>query len=45
MWEILYSKNHAEIEAGELLVPGLLFFKIALFEVKASGQHFSFNIF
>ena len=44
MWEILYSKNHAEIEAGEL-VPGLLFFKIALFEVKASGQQFSFNIF
>ena len=43
--ETFIFKNHAEKEAGRL-VPGLLlFFKNALYEVKASGVQHSFNIF
>ena len=38
-------KNHGENER-ERLVPDLfLFFKKALYKIKASGHHFSFNIF
>ena len=41
----IFFNNHAENEAGRL-IPGLfLFFKKALYKVKAGGQHFSFNIF
>ena len=40
-----FFKNHAQNEA-ERLVPDLfLFFKKALYEVKASGLQLSFNIF
>ena len=40
-----FFKNHTENEV-ERLVPDLfLFFKQALFEVKASGRYLSFNIF
>ena len=42
--EILFFKNHAENEAGRL-VPDLLLFKRALYEVKACGLHLCFNIF
>ena len=44
-WEIFSFKNHGENKA-ESLVPDLfLFFKKTLYKVKASGHHFSFNIF
>ena len=42
MWETLFFKNHAEIEAGRL-APDFIFNR-ALYEVKASGQYLSFNI-
>ena len=39
-----FLKNHSQNEAGGL-VPGLfLFFKKALYEVKASGVQLSFNM-
>ena len=44
MFEIFFSKNHAENVAEEL-VPDLLLFRKALYQIKASGQHLSFNIF
>ena len=36
------SKNHAKIETGRLVVELFLFFKEALYKVKASGQHLCF---
>ena len=39
------SKNHTENEAGRLVPDLFLLFKKALYEVKASSQHPSFNIF
>ena len=44
MWENFFLKNHAENVAGRLVQDLLLFFKKALYEVKASGQHLNFNI-
>ena len=42
---MFFFKSHAENETGRL-VPGLfLFLKKALYEVKASGLQFSFNIY
>ena len=38
-----FFKNYGENEAGRLL-PDLLFLGNALYEVKASSKHFSFNI-
>ena len=38
-------KNHAENEAGKLLPDFLLFFKKALYKVKASCLLLSFNIY
>ena len=41
----IFLKNHAENEA-ERLFPNLFwFFKKTLYQVKATGQHLSFNIF
>ena len=42
--EILFFKNHAENEAGRL-VPDLLYFGKAFYEIKANGLELSFNIF
>ena len=38
-------KNHAENDGGKLDLDFCLFYKKALYKVKASCQHFSFNIF
>ena len=43
--EIFVFKSHVENEAGRLVPDFFLFFKKALFEVKASGLQLSFNIF
>ena len=40
-----FGKNLAENEADKLVPDPLLFFEKALFKVKASGRHFSCNIF
>ena len=40
-----FLQNHVETETGRLLPEPFSFFKKALYEVKASGQHLSFNIF
>ena len=42
---MFFSKNHAENEARRLVPDLALFFKKALYEVKASGLQLSFNIF
>ena len=42
---IFLKKNHAENEAGSLVPHLLLFFEIALYEVKAGGLQLTFNIF
>ena len=47
IWSVnrIQRENHAKNKAGSL-VPGLfLFFKKALYEVKSTGQHLSFNMF
>ena len=44
-WEIFSFKNHGENKAESLVPELFLFFKKALYKVKASGHHFSFNIF
>ena len=44
MREIFFFKTHAEDETGRL-VPDLLFFKNAVYEVKATGLQLSFSIF
>ena len=39
MWEVFFFKNNAENDVGRL-IPGLfLFFKKALYKVKANDQH------
>ena len=38
-------RNHAENEAGRLVPDLFLFFKKALYELKASGLQLSFNQF
>ena len=43
--EIFFFKNNAENEAGRLVPDLFLFFKKALYEVKASGLQLSFNHF
>ena len=43
--EILFFKNYAENEAGRLVLYLFLFFKKALYEVKANGLQLSFNHF
>ena len=40
-----FFKNHTENDAERLVPDHFLFFKQALFEVKASGRYLSFNIF
>ena len=39
------KKNNGESEAERLVLDLFLFFEKALYEVKASGQQFSFNTF
>ena len=43
--KIFFFKHHVENEAGRLVSDLFLFFKKALFQVKASGLQLSFNIF
>ena len=43
--EILFFKNYAENEAWRLVPDLFLLFKKALYNIKASGPHFSFHIF
>ena len=43
--KIFFFKNHAENEARRLVADLLLFFKKALYEVKANGLQLSFNVF
>ena len=38
-------KNHAESEAARLVPDLFLFFKKALYDVKASGLQLSYNVF
>ena len=40
----IFKKNHAENKAGRLVPDLFLFFEKALYEVKASGLQFRFNI-
>ena len=40
-----FFKNHAENEAGRLVPNLFLFFKKALYEIKANGMQLSFNSF
>ena len=42
--EIFFFKNYVENEAGGLVPDLLLFFRKALFEIKASGLELSFKI-
>ena len=42
---MLFFKNHEENEAARLDPDIFLFFKKALYEVKASGLQLDFNIF
>ena len=43
--EIFFFKNHAENEAGRLVPDLFLFFKKALYDVKANGMQLRFNHF
>ena len=43
--EIFFFKIYAEYEGGKLVIDLILFFKNALYQVKASGQQLSFNVF
>ena len=43
--KIYFFENHGENEAGGLVPDHFLFFKKALYEVKASVLQLSFNIF
>ena len=45
MWEILSFKIHAENEAERLVSELILLSKKALYKVKTSGRHLSFDIF
>ena len=42
---MFFFENHGEYEAGKLVPHHFLFFKKALYEVKASDLQLSFNIF
>ena len=42
---MIFVKNHEENESVRLVPDLLLFFKKALYDVKASGLQLSFNIF
>ena len=41
----IFFKNHADNKSGKLSSRPFLFFKKALYEVKASGLQLSFDIF
>ena len=41
----LVNRENAENKTRRLIPDRIFFFKKALYEVKASGQHLSFNIF
>ena len=41
----IFFRKHVENELEKLVPDLFLFFKKALYEVKSSGQHFSFNTF
>ena len=41
----IFHQNHAENEAGRLVLDLFLFFKKALYVVKATGLQLSFDIF
>ena len=41
--KIFFFKNHAENEGGKLVPDLFLFFKKALYEVKASGLELNFD--
>ena len=43
--EMIFLKNHAENEAGRLVPDLFLFFKKALYKLKASGQPLNFNMY
>ena len=43
--EIFFFKNYAENEAGKLVPDRFLFFKKALYYVKASGLQLDFTIY
>ena len=43
--ETFFFENHTRNEAGRLVPDLFLFFKIAQYEVKASGLQLSFNTF
>ena len=43
--KIFFFKNHGENESGRLVPDLFLFFKKALYEVKANGLQLSFNMF
>ena len=40
----IFFKNHAENEAGKIILDLFLFFKKPLYKVRASDQHLSLNI-
>ena len=42
---MFFFKNYAENEAGELVPVRFLFFKKALYQIKASRLQFDFTIF
>ena len=44
-WEIFFFKYHPKNEAGRLVPDFFLFFKKALYKMKASGLHLDFKIF
>ena len=43
--DIFFFKNHAENEAGRIVLDLFSFFWKTLYEVKANGLELSFNIF
>ena len=43
--EIFFFKNHTENKVGRLVLDLFLFFKKALYEVKASLLQLNFNVF
>ena len=45
MREIFFFKNYKENGAGEKVIGLCLFFKLNIYEVKASGLQLAFNIF
>ena len=45
MWDMSFSKNHAEYDTKALVTDLFCFFTKALYKVKASARHLNFNIF